>query len=176
MTEVVGMRSEELAFQRGHLFDGLVDGLEKRWSLVEDLPALALEVGTAEGGSICGTVLVEPEQIELPNASNDLFGFLEDHRLSALLEVGHQLCSLTGERSIELFNSSVAGQIIIDYFIHLSRAAATISISEVAIQPLQMVPTQLNPLPVLSHVIIDLAELRHYPTLVLLQDFLLPLV
>lgn len=109
MTEVVGMRSEELAFQRGHLFDGLVDGLEERGSLVEDLPALALEVGTAEGGSICSVVLVEPEQVELPNASDDLLGFLEDHRLSALLEVGHQLCSLTGEGSIELLNSSVAG-------------------------------------------------------------------
>lgn len=103
------MRSEELAFQRGHLLDGLVDGLEERWSLVEDLPALALEVGTAEGGSIEGAVLVEPQQIELPNVADDLLGFLEDHRLSAFLEVAHQFCSLTWKGSIELFNSSVAG-------------------------------------------------------------------
>lgn len=52
--------------------------------MVEDLPAFALEVGTAEGGSIYGAVLVEPEQVELPNASDELLGFLENHSLSAL--------------------------------------------------------------------------------------------
>lgn len=70
----------------------------------------------------------------------------------------------------------MAGEIIIDDFIHLSSAAATITISEVAIQPLQMAPTQLNPLPVLSHVIFDLVELADNTALVLLQYLLLLLV
>ena len=144
--------------------------------MVENLSTLGLEVGAAEGGAIYGAVLVAPEQTELPNASDDSLCLLQDHSLPALLEVGHQLSSLTGERSVKLFNGSVAGEIVIDDFIHLGSAAATVTGSYVAVHPLQVTLTQLDPPSALSHISIYLVKLTDYPALILFQDLLLLLV
>lgn len=147
--------------------------------MVEDLSALALEVGAAEGGRVDGAVLVEPEQVELADAVDEFLGFLEDDCLPALLEVAHEVCSFAGESAIELCDGSVAGEEVIDGVIHLRRAAAILSRSQVAVQPFQVIPAQLYPSPILSHIVIDLVELAHYHTLVLLQNlrfFLVQLV
>lgn len=48
--------------------------------------------------------MVESEQVELPNDSDDLIGFQKDHSLFALFVVAQQFCSLAGK---DLLNCSM---------------------------------------------------------------------